>query len=67
MKRPHPSAWLWWLALVIASVAAIAVATLHLDRTILDASIMTRKIIMAAVIAIGICIISATSHWWVHR
>lgn len=67
MKRPNPTLWLWWLALIIAAVAAGVVYSLQSDVGDPQAQQNASAVILFAVVAIGLCIISATSHWWVHR
>jgi len=67
MKRPSPTRWLWWLALIIAVVASGVVYSLQRDIGDPDAQQNASTVILFAVVAIGLCIISATSHWWVHR
>jgi len=67
MKGPNHTGWLWWLALFIALIAGVAVYFIEQDPGYIDAAEMVNKVIMFAVIAIGICIISATSHWWLRR
>ncbi len=66
-RSQHPTAWLWWLSLFIAAAAAAIVYGLSQDVGNINADTEIRRVIMGAIIAIGICIISATSHWWVHR
>lgn len=67
MKAPNPTAWLWWLALLIAAGAAAMVYGFSQDVGNPDAAQSIRTVIMLAVIGSGICIIAATSRWWLHR
>jgi len=67
MKSPHPTRWLWWLALIIAIVASLLVFFIQRDEGNIYAREEARKVIMFATIAIGICIISATSNLWIKR
>lgn len=63
----HNTGWLWWLSLVIAGGATAAVLYIHSDAGYINAEEAISKVIMFAFIAIGICVISATSHWWINR
>jgi len=67
MNGPHPTLWLWWTALLIAAGAGGIVYFIKQDPGYMNADQMIGKVIMFAVIGIGICIISATAHWWVRR
>lgn len=67
MNPYNPTRWLWWTALLIAAGAAIIVYFIKQDIGYLNAQQMIGKVIMFAVIGIGICIISATAHWWIRR
>jgi len=61
---PNGTRWLWWTALLIGVVAAVSV---YLVRRDIESQSTGNMIILIAVVAIGICVISATSQWWVRR
>jgi len=67
MNGRNPTGWLWWTALLIAAASGIIVYFIKQDRGYLNADVMVGKVIMFAVIGIGICIISATAHWWIRH
>lgn len=67
MKRPNPTGWLWWLALLIAAAASGVVYSLRQDVGNINAQQTISTVILFAVVGIGICIISATAHWWLNR
>jgi ABC-type Fe3+-siderophore transport system permease subunit len=67
MKSPQPTRWLWWLAFVIAIATTLIVFFIRQDEGNIDAREQASKVIMFATIAIGICIISATSNLWIKR
>lgn len=67
MKPPNPTRWLWWLALLIGLAAYGIVYGLKQDVGNLKAQQNIHAVVMFAVVAIGLCIISATSHWWLRR
>ena len=63
-----PTRWLWWAALLIGAVGA-GLAVLRTNMGSVDPSIheQVRFIVALTVLAVGICIISATSRWWMSR
>lgn len=63
----RPTAWLWWLSLLIATAAVLIIYFIQNDPAIFDARQKISTVILGAAILIGICIISATSHWWLKR
>ncbi len=69
MVKPfNPTRWLWWTAfwiLVIGlGLAYLMFYTTPSPRTITEG---VRLVALCSVVGAGICIISATSHWWLKR
>ncbi len=65
---PKPERWLWWLIPIIIFASAALLALIHTEYfSVLDAAAMTRLIVVATVIAVGIVIIAATARFWVQR
>jgi len=66
-KKPSTTGWLWWLAGLCAIVGAII--CYFLKQNPMNPG-MEQHIMLTAtltVVAVGVCVISATAHWWVHR
>ena len=67
-KPFHSKNWLWWCALfsLLAGAAFdyLIYSTMPLPKII---SPEMRQIAMVSVVISGICVISATSHWWTRR
>ena len=59
--------WLWKLAVVIALVAGGFVALLARDLPDPASATDIRKVVAVALVAIGVCVISATSGLWLKR
>jgi hypothetical protein len=66
-KSLNRTAWLWWMALVIASIAGLSIYFVLQDPLIHDTQQKINSILFGAGTLIGICIISATSQWWLKR
>jgi|APTNR8051073442_1049403.scaffolds.fasta_scaffold00090_34 hypothetical protein len=68
VKRIHPTRWLWTTAFYALLLGAAAVCLMYYTmpgpRTLTPE---IRMVIMASVVAAGICVISATAHWWIRR
>lgn len=64
--RP-PTGWLWWWALAIAIVGTFFVLMLRQQLPDPDVMPRIRLTVMVTLVAVGICAISATAHWWTHR
>ena len=64
----HPKRWLWWAALWVLAIglglAYLMFYTASSPRTI-TAGI--RLVAVLAFVGSGICVISATAHWWLKR
>lgn len=61
----HRTSWLWKLAFVFALVAGGIIALIARNLPDPAAAADIRKVIAAALVAIGVCAISATSHLWI--
>ncbi len=66
-KKPNLTGWLWWLAILIAIVGGAVCYMLSLDTMNPDVRQKMMLVATVATIGVGICIIAATSHWWMHR
>lgn len=66
-KRPNTTGWLWWVALLIAMVGGVVCYFIKQD--VFDPSAQAKLMLTAtcSAIGIGICVIAATSHFWMHR
>lgn len=67
-KRVHPNRWLWWAAFYALALGAGMVCLMY--YTAPGPRALTpemRLVATVAVVAAGICVISATSHWWLRR
>ena len=68
IKQFHPLRWLWWLALYILAIGSGIIYLMYEINP--DPQPITddmRRVALVTVVASGICIISATARWWVHR
>jgi hypothetical protein len=67
-KRIHPTRWLWTTALYSlllgAAAASLMYYTMPGPRTLTPE---IRMVAMASVVCAGLCVISATAHWWIRR
>jgi hypothetical protein len=61
------TAWLWWLAFLIAVVGGAAAYMLRLNTMRASSVSMSNLVIAVTVSLSGICIICATSGWWMRR
>lgn len=55
------------MAVVITIAAAVMVYFINRDTGNIDSREQIQRVIMFAVVAVGICVISATSQWWIKR
>jgi hypothetical protein len=64
---PRPTAWLWKLALVIVAVIGgfIALIARRLPDPAAEGTI--RRLVAFALVAVGVCAISATAQRWINR
>lgn len=67
-KRVHPTSWLWWSAFYIlaggAGLVFLMYTTAPGPRQISDDM---RLVALGSIVGAGICVISATAKWWLHR
>lgn len=66
-KKPSLTGWLWWLAILIAIVGGIVCYFLKQNVVNPDMQKQIMLTATATVIGVGVCVIAATSHWWMHR
>lgn len=66
-KKPNVTGWLWWLAFLIAAVGGTICYFLSKDTVNPDMQRQMMLVAMLTIVGVGICIIAATSHWWMHR
>ena len=66
-KRPNATGWLWWVALLIAIVGGVVVYFVRQDP--LDPLQQTKLMLTITIctIGVGICVIAATSRFWMSR
>jgi len=67
LQPVHRTGWLWWLSLLIAVVAGGLIFFIQLDTGNIKAREQINLVLLCSAVLIGICIISATSHWWLKR
>lgn len=66
----HPrslTAWLWWLAILIGVVGGAVAHLLRINVVNTRAIAWSNLVIAASVSLAGICVICATSGWWMRR
>ena len=66
-KKPNITGWLWWLALLIAIVGGVVCYLVSRDTMNPDMRQTMMLVATVAIIGMGVCVIAATSHWWMHR
>jgi hypothetical protein len=67
-RRFHPTGWLWWTAFYILVFGAGAIYLMY--YTAVGPKVITqdmRMVGIASIVGAGICVISATAHWWLRR
>lgn len=67
LQPHHRTGWLWWLAGFIALIAGGLIYFIDQDTGNIKAREQINQVILITSVLIGICIISATSHWWLKR
>jgi len=66
--QPSPrTGWLWWLACLIAATAGTLIYFIQQDAGNISAREQINLVLLISSVLVGICIISATSHWWMKR
>jgi hypothetical protein len=63
----HPAGGLWWIAFALSLVGGSITYMLSLDRTSPASHANAGLSLTITVVAVGICIICATSDWWMRR
>jgi hypothetical protein len=63
----HPVGGLWWMAFTLAVIGGSVTFVLSLDRMNPSAHANAALGLTFTIIAVGICIICATSDWWMKR
>lgn len=66
-KQHHPTAWLWWLALFIVLVGGSFCYIFSLRLPDPQARTLLGYAAMFTVIGAGVCLICASSSWWLKR
>jgi hypothetical protein len=66
-REPRPTAWLYWLAFLIAAGAAGLVYFLRQEPPDTQVRQEILVVIMLGTILTGVCLIAATSRWWMRR
>ena len=66
-KAPNASAGLVWLAVLLLGTGGAMAWFFHQNETDPNAMSKVLLVSMAAVIGAGICLIAATSRWWLKR
>ncbi len=67
-RLPSLTAWLWWWAvLLLLGSAAVWFVLLREPRADVELQERARLIITVGSSLAGICVISATANWWIHR
>lgn len=63
----HQTGWLWAAALVIFLIGGTITYLLATQDYALRANKTMILCLAGTIIGVGICVISATSHWWIHK
>jgi CHASE2 domain-containing sensor protein len=66
-KKPNHTGWLWWLAFLIAGAGGLACYLMSQNSMNPDMRQQMMLVATIATIGIGVCVIAATAHWWMHR
>ena len=66
-QKPNMTRWLWWLALLFIAAGSFVGYQIQQSQINPDAHQQFMLTIMVTVIGAGICIIAATSRFWMHR
>ncbi|MBU0678342.1 MAG: hypothetical protein KJ626_09505 [Verrucomicrobia bacterium] len=67
MKKYHPKAWLWWLAMFILILGGAIAYFLSQQKVNPDARKLMSITVLLTLIGTGICVISATADRWIQR
>lgn len=63
----HQTSWLWAAALVILLIGGTITWLLATQGYNVRAQKAMILFLASTIIGVGICVISATSHWWLHK
>jgi hypothetical protein len=64
---PNPRSGLWWLAALVLVAGGALAYTIMMDKADPDAFARGMLVLCVAIALAGICVISATAHWWLKR
>ena len=67
MGPPRPLAWLWHVAFWIALIAGVWIYFLRQQPATPENVQLLRVVACLAALGIGVCVIAATSRFWLHR
>lgn len=66
-RSPNTKAWLWWLAFFFLILGSAITYLISLgDETPAKAAHFGLGVALTAIV-FGVCVISATANWWLHR
>lgn len=67
-RHPALTAWLWWTALLVLLTGGAIAYLLRLDPMSNPEALSQSNLILAFTgVTAGICVIAATSKWWLSR
>ncbi len=64
---PSSRSGLWWLAVLILAAGGLLAYSLMIDRVAPNAWGWGLLVMSVSIALAGICVISATAHWWLKR
>jgi len=67
MKKYRPKAWLWWLALFFLLIGGALIYMFSLRLPEPTARTFMGLSMVATIVVVGLCLISASSDWWMRR
>lgn len=67
MHGPHPTAGLWWAAVVIGLSGGVITYVVAADKMNPSSQTMAALSGTITIIAAGLCVIGATANWWLKR
>lgn len=62
-----PAAWLWWAALLILLAGGAIAYLLYTFPPDPESTAPARFALAVTAVFSGVCLISATANWWLHR
>ena len=66
-RPPALTAWLWWTALLVLVTGGAIYYILRLDTMNTEAMAQGNLVLAFTGVVAGICVIAATSKWWLSR